>query len=193
MELSLAIAQAIKEFGKDIITESRFVNILADYNAFAESRQMRMVVKEMIEQGFTKRLLFGDFNANDIDDKIRSLVYDAQNIFPFREDLINIFVSSTIKSLYSERILPTISKKRQLSKEESLISNTSSCANTDFKFSKDGKELIKAKKRIGPVVEIPEGIEIIKKEAFYNNKYITEVRIPEGVKKIEFRAFADCI
>lgn len=96
MELSQAISQAIKEFGKDIITEPRFVNILADYDAFAESKQMRTVVKDMVEQGFTKRIMSIEDNSNDVDEKIRSLVYLALNMFPFREDIISNFVRTVV-------------------------------------------------------------------------------------------------
>ena len=43
------------------------------------------------------------------------------------------------------------------------------------------------------VVVIPEGVEKIGEKAFYGNKTITEVTMPDSVRSIEKDAFEECI
>ena len=188
MELSQAISKAIKEFGKDIITESRFVNILADYDAFAESRQMRMVVKEMIEQGFIKRLISFDPTTADTKEKINSLVYEALNIFPFREDVVNDFISAMllcIADIENKPCAKTVDIKGCV--------NVAEETNWDFfEISEDGKTLVAARYDLEGEVVIPFGIEVIGDYAFSKNECITEVVFSEGIKKIGNGAFCGC-
>ena len=50
MELSQAISQAIKEFGKDILAEKRVINVLKDYNAFSAKAQCDIMIA-IVEDG----------------------------------------------------------------------------------------------------------------------------------------------
>lgn len=188
MTLKESIYTAIQEFGKDIITESRFVNILADYDAFAESRQMRMVVKEMIEQGFTKRILDVDTSAVNVDETINALVYEALNLFPFRENLISSFLSTVVRCLVVEED-NLVGKQLILNAQVLPLKETSL---EYFEISEDGKTLIEANGNLSGKVVIPAGIEVIGDCAFLENDSITEVYFPEGIKKIGTSAFDSC-
>lgn len=186
MELSQAILQAIKEFGKNVITEPRLVNILADYGVFAETRILRIVIRDMVEQGFTRKFVDLKCQKKYVDEIINSYVHDALNIFPYREDLIHTIVKALVTATTRNNSTRGAKKQKQINTERQ------SNPLTDFYLSKDGKTLIKAKKRIGTTVVIPDGVEVIKENAFYDNKYITDVFIPEGVRVIESWAFGYC-
>lgn len=178
----------MSEFGNDIITDPRFVNILADYDAFAESRQMRMVVKEMIEQGFTKRILDIDYSSVDVSETIGTLVYEALNIFPFREDLVSSFISALIRCL-AEGGNTLAGKHRSLKTQKHLPKETPL---EFFEISEDGKILIEADYELSGEIVIPSGIEVIGEDAFIGNSSITKVVFPEGVKIIGNDAFEEC-
>ena len=188
MELSQAISHAIKEFGKDIITEPRFVNILADYDAFSDARVLRAVIREMVEQGFTKKFVNINCQKQYENEVINGLIHDALDLFPYRVDLIQVVVKSFI-----------VSTEKSNTKTKNFTETTTKVYKkpqpnplTDFQISKDGKTLIKAGAYLQGRVVIPEGIETIDKEAFGKNDRITEVIIPEGVRAINLRAFGNC-
>lgn len=46
-----ALDTVIKQFGKDIITEKRFVSVLADYNAFKDTPAIRNILLACIQEG----------------------------------------------------------------------------------------------------------------------------------------------
>ncbi len=52
MTLRDAIKKAFREFGKNIITEQRFVSILADYHAFDDSPALRVILRMLINEGY---------------------------------------------------------------------------------------------------------------------------------------------
>ena len=58
-------------------------------------------------------------------------------------------------------------------------------------LSDDGKTLLLSKKLSGHV-DIPEGVEIIGKNAFENCNKITSIHLPDSVKEIGFSAFFKC-
>lgn len=62
-----------------------------------------------------------------------------------------------------------------------------------FRRSEDNKELLKCTTQAIGLIEIPEGIETIKCNAFENCCDIESVVIPSSVKKIEENAFKGCI
>lgn len=62
-----ALDTVIKQFGKKIITEKRFVSVLSDYNAFYDTPAIRSVMIVCVQEGFFKSI-------NDIINK-KSLLY----------------------------------------------------------------------------------------------------------------------
>lgn len=58
MKLYEAIDSIIKEFGKEIVTNSRVVNIFGDYNAFEESKTFKVIIKNIISEGYMDQLMY---------------------------------------------------------------------------------------------------------------------------------------
>ena len=47
-----AIISVINDFGKDILTNASLLNFLYDYNAFDESKSFRIILKNLISEGY---------------------------------------------------------------------------------------------------------------------------------------------
>lgn len=52
-----ALDTVIKQFGKKIITEKRFVSVLADYNAFKDTPDIRNILNQCMKLGYMEELL----------------------------------------------------------------------------------------------------------------------------------------
>lgn len=58
MILYEAIENIIHGYGKEIITNAKVVNILNDYNAFEESKTFKVIIKNLIAEGFMVQLTY---------------------------------------------------------------------------------------------------------------------------------------
>lgn len=58
MKLYEAIETIINEFGKDIIANAKVVNMFSDYNAFEESKTFKIILKNLIAEGYIEQLLY---------------------------------------------------------------------------------------------------------------------------------------
>lgn len=66
MKLYDAITDIVFEFGKEMLTNPKVLNMLVDYNAFEESRALKLVFKLMITEGYVNQLLtMKDWNNVD--------------------------------------------------------------------------------------------------------------------------------
>ena len=52
-----AIISVINDFGKDILTNASLLNFLNDYNAFDESKSFRIILKNLISEGYLDQML----------------------------------------------------------------------------------------------------------------------------------------
>ena len=59
-------------------------------------------------------------------------------------------------------------------------------------YTSDMRVITGCKKDIEGHIIIPEGVEIIKAEAFRSCESITSIILPDSLKTIEWRAFLDC-
>ena len=57
MALQEAIYKAIQEFGKDVLIESRFINILNDYHGFDEMPAAMLILRIIQEEGHMSQLV----------------------------------------------------------------------------------------------------------------------------------------
>lgn len=57
MKLYEAIESIVSDFGKEIITNANVINMLSDYNAFEESRTFKIIIKNLIAEGYMDQLL----------------------------------------------------------------------------------------------------------------------------------------
>jgi len=58
MKLYEAIENIISEFGKEIINNAKVINMFSDYNAFEESRTFKIILKNLIAEGYMEQLLY---------------------------------------------------------------------------------------------------------------------------------------
>ena len=58
MKLYEAIASIVKEFGREIVSNARVVNVLGDYNAFEESKTFKVIVKNVISEGYIEQMTY---------------------------------------------------------------------------------------------------------------------------------------
>lgn len=94
-----SILKAFGEFGKDIITERRFVYILADYGAFETYPSYKFVTKELINAGFMRKLV-GDIKADKELEIIKSdLLYQIQRTIPIQEQVLLDVLETLIQCL----------------------------------------------------------------------------------------------
>ena len=52
-----AIISVINDFGKDILSNASLQNFLNDYNAFDESKAFRVILKNLISEGYLDQML----------------------------------------------------------------------------------------------------------------------------------------
>ena len=110
------------------------------------------------------------------EDDIDFYEYDDNLIIP------NKFSDYTIKSESSAK------EHIEIASDKSIIQSTP-IETESYTISADGKTFIKAKDTDS--ITIPEGVEVIKFEAFMMRK-IKNIVIPKSVKKIESFAFSSC-
>lgn len=58
MKLHEAIATIIQEFGKEIVTNAKVINVLSDYNAFEESKAFKVILKNLIAEGYMDQIMY---------------------------------------------------------------------------------------------------------------------------------------
>ena len=58
MKLYEAIESVVSDFGKEIITKANVINMLSDYKAFEESRTFKIIIKNLIAEGYMDQLLY---------------------------------------------------------------------------------------------------------------------------------------
>ena len=65
MKLYEAIASIVHEFGKDIVTNAKVINVFSDYNAFEESKTFKVILKNLIAEGYMDQLMYvKDWNSS---------------------------------------------------------------------------------------------------------------------------------
>lgn len=58
MKLYDAIQTVVNEFGSEIVTNTRVINLFSDYNAFEESRTFKVILKNLVNEGYMDQLLY---------------------------------------------------------------------------------------------------------------------------------------
>ncbi len=58
MKLYEAIATIVKEFGKEIVTNAKVINVFSDYNAFEESKTFKVILKNLIAEGYMDQMMY---------------------------------------------------------------------------------------------------------------------------------------
>lgn len=58
MKLYEAIATIVQEFGKEIVTNAKVINVFNDYNAFEESKAFKVILKNLIAEGYMDQMMY---------------------------------------------------------------------------------------------------------------------------------------
>lgn len=58
MKLYEAIKTIDQEFGKEIVTNAKVINVFSDYNAFEESKTFKVILKNLIAEGYMDQLMY---------------------------------------------------------------------------------------------------------------------------------------
>ena len=58
MKLYEAIKTIVQEFGKEIVTNAKVINVFSDYNAFEESKTFKVILKNLIAEGYMDQLIY---------------------------------------------------------------------------------------------------------------------------------------
>lgn len=98
MELHEAIKNIVDTFGKDIITERRFLNMVADYYSFKDNLPGKRVLSALANGGYLSRLV-GTYNERELTIVINQIKKDVENNYGFKQDLIEDILSSVVQGL----------------------------------------------------------------------------------------------
>lgn len=104
MELHEAIKTIVDTFGKDVVTERRFLNMVADYYSFRDNPPGKRVLSVLVNSGYLSRLV-GTLSEKELTIAINQIRSDVENNYGFKQDLIDDILSNIIKGLnikYSE-------------------------------------------------------------------------------------------
>ena len=119
MDLIGAIKKIVDNFGKTIITEYRFVNMVADYHSFNDNPAEKRVIHVFINEGYSIRLFKAKNNLSIID--FNSICNEIVRLYGFREDLVKSIIHSFIIGLNIELV-----NDEQNSKEKDVQSKGTS-------------------------------------------------------------------
>ena len=95
MELHEAIKKIVEEYGKKVITERRFFNMVADYHSFRDNPAEKRVLSAIVNEGYSARLLIID-NSDDSSIILNQIVNDICKNYGFRKDLVLEVINSII-------------------------------------------------------------------------------------------------
>ena len=92
-----AIDYAIKEFGKKVVTEERFISILCDYHGFDSVLPAKTILRNAVRLGYMEKL----FRCYSDNLKIASLYHDFIQITGFERELVNFVFNQITEVLKS--------------------------------------------------------------------------------------------
>lgn len=133
-----AIISVINDFGKDILSNASFLNFLNDYNAFDESKSFKVILKNLISDGYLDQMLLikkwdstslqlssrfvenTGFQSDKCEYVLNSLVYALGN-----SGTIAAYQQSNIQQQSRQTQQPAPNKRRQAA-NNSVLNLTSS-------------------------------------------------------------------
>ena len=98
MELHEAIKTIVDTFGKDIISERRFLNMVADYYSFKDNPAGKMVLSALVNGGYLSQLI-GTLSEKELSITINQIKKEVENNYGFRPNLIDDILTNIIRGL----------------------------------------------------------------------------------------------
>lgn len=107
MKLYDAIKEIVKLKGKDIITDSALLNYLNDYHAFEDNPAFKQIVKSIIDNGYTNRIL--SINATNTDIALSTFVHDLVCFYGYNQQYAEYCVTSFAYAIEATKVKPEAS------------------------------------------------------------------------------------
>lgn len=178
MALQEALIKAVNEFGKDVLTEPRLLNILNDYHGFDEMPSARYVLKALQKEGYLANII-NMLSCNQL-----KTVHFAQRIH--RRYGFDIIIVEHIVDQICIAIDALLLRVTQEDLDNAWIDEFG------VKFSLDRKRLLEASNKEIKTYSIPKGTLVICSGAFSYCNSLIHLDIPEGIARIGHGAFEDC-
>ena len=196
MTLKESISKAIQEFGKGIVTEGRFVNIISDYGGFNDIPYARAVIRDLISDGFMQRIMVTKKDHIPTIVERNELISQILRVLPFQKDSVESVLSCIWECLYTkdefnrtlelpyevshEFFSNEVLLECSSSKEPDVIPNTNLC----YKLTDIDKSI--------NIYEIHEPVVEIGDHCFENCTELQSVSMSDSVLKIGKYAFSNC-
>lgn len=190
MALQEAIYKAVQEFGKDVLIESRFINILNDYHGFDEIPAARHILKIMQDESRFD-VFFKSIDVTDF--AISQIVTSLNRKYGFETEQAKAIICAIKMALSAEENQVAASSVQNDVSALNLISNSyekDDCwiDGNGVIYSQDRQRLIRAPKSLPDNYKINSNTKVICNEAF-SLSHITSLDLPEGITHIGDRAF----
>ena len=144
MDFEKAIICTIEQFGRDIVGEVRFVNILSDLNAFIEQPACKRILREIISNGISDKLVTQP--STDLAKiYISQIVCDMSKSYGFQENLIEYVLYSILNATIpqEERVLQNFNSQYEYIGTEDEFGFSDVRKNGKWGFlSSDGKVVV---------------------------------------------------
>lgn len=104
MELKKEIKSLVENKGSRFILYPQFINILTDYQAFADNQASKYVLKTFIEEGYVEKLISLEENQLPIGDIALRYFNELYSKYGFRRDVSLLVVNAILFALNIEEI-----------------------------------------------------------------------------------------
>lgn len=98
LELHEAIENIVNAFGNEIITQRRFIYMLADYYTFRDNPAERHVISVIVNDGYSASLLKQE-NRSDFITTMNKIVYEVCRNYGFRDELVKDIILKIANSV----------------------------------------------------------------------------------------------
>lgn len=99
MKLYEAIKEIVKLKGKNIITDSALLNYLNDYHAFEERPASKLVLRDVINGGYSDKILQLNNTESSWTIKLKSYEHDFVDSCGYKEELVDYVFNNITKAL----------------------------------------------------------------------------------------------
>lgn len=99
MKLYDAIKEIVKLKGKDIITDSALLNYLNDYHAFEERPASKLVLRDIINGGYSNKILLLNNAESSWTIKLKSYEHDFVDSCGYKEELVLFVFQSVVYAI----------------------------------------------------------------------------------------------
>lgn len=186
MKIENAINRAIKNFGNNVLSDSKLINILNDYNAFEEDKTLKFMFSSFQSLGYLEKIQ----KVNNWDFESKIIINDIISQTGFEEIKVKNLVNRIAFALGIIEHYQPLSLSPSYNIREAI-----SCI-TDKDILKIGGPIIERNQFICDDtlknIILDEGITTIKAGAFKGCRNLRNIVLPYTLKEVENCAFEKC-